>query len=293
MIIAPLDHLQYLFKAKGRVDALHLFLNDPPEPKKVIASAKAVLPPELVLQVPSSRNGLAEETLLMVEVSLDIASALSFTTAVFIALSVFFMNVGERRRQLSILRAIGATKRQILSIVGREAVLLGIVGTILGIPIGFYAGHFVLAAMAAVLQVNLPHTPDLRWAMAAGAIVGPAICILGAWFPARRASKVSPLEGMRPIVTMQPTRGHKAMTITGLCGFALSVLVAMFAIYGDAPIWAAVVALVTCLVSLVFLLPIALSPAVAVIAAPLRRLLGVEGEMSRAAWCCGTRAAAR
>ena len=43
--------------------------------------------------------------MLLTDVSLFMASALSFLTAVFIVLSVFLMNIGERRRQLSILRA--------------------------------------------------------------------------------------------------------------------------------------------------------------------------------------------
>src|SRR5690606_36378156 len=127
--------------------------------------AASVVPPELRVQVPSSRSGLAEETLLLTEVSLNMASALSFTTAVFIALSVFLMNVSERRRQLSIMRAVGATRRQIMGMVCGEALLVGMIGTLFGIPLGVYGGAMLVRSMGAILQTELPEVPQLGWAL--------------------------------------------------------------------------------------------------------------------------------
>ena len=174
----------------------------------------------LIVGVPSSRTGLAKETLLLTEVSLNMASALSFTTAVFIALSVFLMNVGERRQQLSIMRAVGATRRQIIVLVCREALLLGIVGTLLGIPIGIYGGGFLIRSMAAILNASLPEAAGTALGHVVGGLVGPAICLLAAWYPAYMAGRVSPLEGMRPVVTLRAaaraSRDHRGRTVPGL-----------------------------------------------------------------------------
>jgi putative ABC transport system permease protein len=134
--------------------------------------------------------------------------------------------------------------------------------------------------MASMLQASLPETPDLRWALAVGALVGPAICLLSAWYPARKASRVSPLEGIRPVVTMMPHRGHRETNIIGLIGLVVSSILAVFATRGDLPIWTAIVGVVLSLVSLALLLPVALPPAVKLIAWPMNRWLGVEGQMA-------------
>ncbi len=184
MVLVPLASLQKASRAKGHVNALHLYLGDPSRAGAVIAEASAVIPPELQVGLPSSRNGLAEQTLQLTDISLFLASALSFTTAVFIALSVFLMNVGERRRHLSIMRAIGAMRGQVMRMVCGEALVMGIVGTLLGIPVGMFGGRLVTSSMGAVLQITLPAATDVPRAFLFGGIVGPLICLLGAWYPA-------------------------------------------------------------------------------------------------------------
>jgi putative ABC transport system permease protein len=280
MLLASIDQLQTLFRARGRVDALHLFLAPGATAKAVQAEVARVLPERLTVQVPSARSGLAEQTLTLTQVSLNMASALSFTTAVFVVLSVLLMNVAERRRHLSILRAIGATRRQVIGTVCREALLLGLAGTIIGIPVGIFGGRLLMTAMASMLQVTLPETPSLTVACLAGLVLGPALCLLAAWYPARQASRVSPLEGMRPVVTLHPSHGHKATSIAGLLGCAVSTALTIACVRGQASTSVAVLTVILALVSLTLLLPLILAPAVRLFGWPFTRLLGMEGEMA-------------
>jgi putative ABC transport system permease protein len=280
MLLAALEPLQQAFKSAHEVDGLNLFLTDPKRAAEVQAAVSGVLPPELNVGVPSSRTGMAKETLLLTEVSLNMASALSFTTAVFIALSVFLMNVGERRQQLSIMRALGATRRQTIVLVCREALVLGLIGTLLGVPIGIYGGRFLIRSMAAIMSASLPETPELRWALGVGALVGPAICLLAAWYPAYMAGRVSPLEGMRPVVAIRPRRGHRATTMIALVGLVLSAGLSIGLARGELPIWCEIASLIMSLVSLVLLTPVALRPGVRLLLWPVRRWLPVEVEMS-------------
>ena len=171
---------------------------------------------------PAAQLGLAEESLKLTQVSLNLTSALSFTTAVFIVLNIFLMSVGERRRQISILRAIGATRRQIMTMVTSEALLLGVVGTLLGIPAGIYGGRMLARTMAQILQIDLPEAPTLRWPLVVGAIFGPLLCLIGAWYPARKASRVSPLEGLRPHVATRSRGSYRRIGKDGLIVLAIS-----------------------------------------------------------------------
>lgn len=282
MVLAQLQPLQRVFKAPGQVDALQIYLEPPADAHEAIAAYSPLLPEELKVQIPSSRSGLAEETLQLTQVSLNMASALSFTTAVFIVLSVFLMNVGERQRQLATMRAVGATRRQIIALVGTEALVMGIAGTIAGIPLGVYGASFLIRSMAGLLQTNLPEAPNLSWAIGVGAVVGPLVCLVAAWYPARQAARVSPLEGMRPVADLRPARRRRRwMTALAAAGMLAGALVGLGSTRGLIPDWAAVAGLILLLVSLVLLVPVVLSLAVGLVGYPLRRLLGLEGEMSK------------
>jgi putative ABC transport system permease protein len=281
MLLARVDQLQSSFRAAGQVDALHLFLARGASSKDVQAEVAKILPDQLTVQVPSARSGLAEETLTLTEVSLNMASSLSFTTAVFIALSVFLMNVGERRKQLSILRAIGATRGQIIGTVCREALVLGLIGTLLGVPVGIFGGRLLTDIMAGMLDVTLPESPSLLAACLLGLALGPIICLLAAWYPARQASRVSPLEGMRPVITTHSTQGHRTTTIIGLAGTAISIALIVACVRGQVSMAVAVSTVIVALVSITLLLPVILGPGIRLLGWPLQRLMGMEAEMSQ------------
>ena len=108
--------------ARGRkIDSLQVFLADQRDLPKALIAVQASLPPGLEAQVPAARHGLADETLLLTNVSLGMAGALALTTALFIVLGVFLMNVGERRAQISLMHALGATRKQIMQMICSEA----------------------------------------------------------------------------------------------------------------------------------------------------------------------------
>ncbi|HEY1784082.1 MAG TPA: FtsX-like permease family protein, partial [Pirellulales bacterium] len=280
MVLAPVKRMQRWFGSSGKVDSLHVYLKEGAKPATVIAEAAKVLPAELSAKVPAAQLGMAEESLKLTQVSLNLTSALSFTTAVFIVLNVFLMSVGERRRQISILRAIGATRRQIMTMITSEALLLGIFGTLLGIPAGMYGGRLLAGTMAQILQIDLPEAPALRWPLVVGAIFGPALCLIGAWYPARAASRVSPLEGLRPQVASRSRGNYRKSARAGLVVLVISTALAGWCILGGAPMWLAIGTVISSLIAVVLLLPVALGPAVGGLTAILGRFGGFPLEIA-------------
>ncbi|HEY2838371.1 MAG TPA: FtsX-like permease family protein [Pirellulales bacterium] len=280
MLLATVGSLQSMFKNPGEVDSLHLYLNDSKQSDKVLTAANEVLPRELRTRVPSSRNGLAEEMLHLTEVSLDLVSALSFTTAVVIALTIFLMNVSERRRQIAILRALGATRRQIMEMICSEALAVGLLATLIGIPLGLYGGGFLMQSMGAMLQTALPARPALGCAALASGLSGPFICLMAAWIPARRASQVSPLEGMRPVVTYQSNKSSPRATMAGVVGLAITAALVVAGVLGMLPVWMAIGGLVLLLLSVVLLVPMVLRPGIALLTWPWRGRESLEAQMA-------------
>ena len=246
----------------------------------MIAEASKLLPEDSQVGVPSAKLGMADDSLKLTQVSLNLTSALSITTAMFIVLNVFLMSVGERRRQISILRAIGATRGQIMTMVTSEALLLGIGGTLLGIPVGIYGGRILARSMAQILQVDLPEAPTLRWPLVVGVIFGPLLCLIGAWHPARKASRVSPLEGLRPQAATRPKLRHRRATTNGLILTAVCTVTAAWSAIWGSPMWVAIGTVIFSLIAVVLLMPAAMGPAVRGVALLLGRLGGYPLEIA-------------
>jgi putative ABC transport system permease protein len=116
----------------------------------------------------------------------------------FLAGNTLAMTVGERTRELGLLRAAGTTSRQVLGIVLRQAIVLGIAGAALGILGGIVLAAAMigfLSSTRAVLVVGLP-LPPLGLLLAFG--LGVGVTLAGAVIPALRASRLSPLDALRP-----------------------------------------------------------------------------------------------
>ena len=173
-------------------------LDDKVDPAKAAADAIAAhLPEGLKVREPADRARLGRDVFLNAEQGLRFAGALTMTLAVFIILNTFMMNVSERKRQLAILRTIGATRGQIERMMLCEALLMGVVGTIAGIPLGLWGAKFLLAGLA---LLRASPAPQLQWTMepfllAAG--IGPGMALL-ARLPSRKAGRQGFAAGRHP-----------------------------------------------------------------------------------------------
>src|SRR4029079_7921276 len=115
-----------------------------------------MLPTGISVHAPESRSPIAEETSKSTQQGMNMARAFSLVVAVFVIANTFLSNVTQRRKQLGVMRAIGATRRQIAGMVFREAMLMGIIGTVLGSVLGVFAAHYITGAMGSLYQAKLP-----------------------------------------------------------------------------------------------------------------------------------------
>ncbi|MFD2420016.1 FtsX-like permease family protein [Amycolatopsis pigmentata] len=171
----------------------------------LVSAASPVLPPGLSLQdAERLRDGYSAAVALLA-MMLAIATFL----AVFIVASTFAFTVAQRRRDLALLRLTGAGRGQVRRLLLSEAILLGLIGTLAGVPAGL-----VVQRWQAALLVGLDFLPpdfSVRWQgwiLAVSAGIGVGIAVLGVLAAARRASKVLPLEALRDL-------GEAAKVMTG------------------------------------------------------------------------------
>ena len=133
--------------------------------------------------------------------NLRLLSYIALVVGAFLIYNTISVSVVRRRSEIGIVRAIGATRRQILAAFLGEAALIGISGALLGIPIGRLMATAAVKLMGVTVNaLYITSRPGAitftLWSAALALIVGAGVTLLSAWSPAREAAVVAPVEAM-------------------------------------------------------------------------------------------------
>ena len=212
---------------------------------------------------------------------LTLFAVVALLVAAFSINNTFAILVAQRTRESALLRAIGASRRQILVSVVAEATAVGVLATAAGLAGGIGLAALLKGAFAG-LGFDLPATGLVFTASTAAICVPVGICVtvLAAVVPAVRASRTPPLEALRE-VAVEGTRTPKARTVAGgtitLAGAALA-LAGLGG--GDTALALAGIGAVLTTAGVVILGPAILGPVSAIVGAPAT-LRGVAGVLAR------------
>ncbi len=165
---------------QAEVDAVTATLDEP----FVVETAEAA-----ASRFASAREGFVGVALLFGLVALVVGA--------FMVGNTLAMTVGERTRELALLRAAGTTSRQVVGIVARQAAALGVAGSAVGVVAGVLLAAAMIAFLSttrAVLLVGLPLPPG---GLLAAFLLGLVVTLIGALAPVLRAAGIAPLEALR------------------------------------------------------------------------------------------------
>ncbi|WP_232680609.1 ABC transporter permease, partial [Nocardioides sp. R-C-SC26] len=135
-----------------------------------------------------------------------IFAGIALVVGSFIIVNTFSILVAQRSRELALLRALGASRRQVNRIVQIEALVLGLVGSALGLGVGVLLA-MALRALFGQIGLDLAGQPlvfEPRTVVAAFA-VGVVVTMTAAWFPARRTARIAPVQALRDDVALPET----------------------------------------------------------------------------------------
>jgi putative ABC transport system permease protein len=225
IIVASLDTACRLLDFPPQhVNCLRVMLEDEADPARVQQALSQSLPPSLLIHAPGAESGLARPTLMSARQGLSALGVLALCTAGFVILNTFLLNLSERRRQLAILKTLGATRSQVLLILLGEAVILGLLGALLGCLVGTGLAVVLLRAMERFLGVGMVSLhPDLATYLLA-CLLGPAVPLLAAFIPAWQASKRPPLAELLPHRGDEREVSTKRVGIIGMLLFVLGLV---------------------------------------------------------------------
>src|SRR5262249_37115191 len=134
--VVPLSVAQrQLFAAKDKVNTVSIVVRRGADVEATRRRLTETVP-DLSVVRPAERGGLADEFRNTVNTALGSMGAVAVVAGAMVILNTFLMHLGESQRQLALLRALGATRGQVTAMLLRQALLLGGLGTLIGVPLG-------------------------------------------------------------------------------------------------------------------------------------------------------------
>ncbi|MFF9771651.1 ABC transporter permease [Streptomyces sp. NPDC014636] len=225
--------------------------------------------------ISSSMSGLKQALLVFAGIALFVGT--------FIIANTFTMLVAQRTRELALLRAVGASRRQVTRSVLIEAF---VVGTVAGVT-GLAAGIGIGAGLRSLLDSFGASLPDGPLVISPGTVatalaVGVLITMLAAWLPGRRAAKIPPVAAMSSVHAKATT---KSLVLRNTLGslFAAAGVAAVLAgtrMDADSGQGAMGIGAVLLIIGVFVLTPLLSRPLIAA-AAPVLRAFGVSGKLAR------------
>lgn len=183
--------------------------------------AQAVLPDGATAQtgdayVEKQKNGL-EQIFSFLEYFLLAFAAISLIVGIFMIINTFSILVAQRSRELALLRAMGASRRQVLVSVILEALAVGVVGSLIGLGVGYLLARG-LAAVFGTIGLDLAGASFVLDAQAIGwsLSVGILVTLVAAVLPAVRASRIPPIQALRDDIALPETALRRRVIVSGV-----------------------------------------------------------------------------
>ncbi|MBI5667958.1 MAG: ABC transporter permease [Chloroflexi bacterium] len=226
-IYVTLTDAQAAFNQSGLINAVEVSFDPRADREAVTAAIEQTLGDAYTLNTGSSST----DTLAAMQIGfamMDLLGLLALFLGAFLIFNTFRTVIVERRHDLAMLRAVGATRRQITQMIVIESLIQGVLGTLIGLLLGYLMAQGVVSFMGrfwatylnrGALELRL-NAPAVLGAVALGLVTA----LIAGYFPARAAGKVSPLDALRPATTASIHRAARWSLIIGAGLMALAVL---------------------------------------------------------------------
>ncbi len=198
----------------------------------------------------------------------------------FTIFNTFSILVGQRTRELALLRIVGASRRQVFRSVLVEAGLLGLVASLIGLGLGVLAA-LGLVALLKGFGITLPTGPlvfQSRTVIAA-LVVGIGVTMVSAISPARRAVRIPPIAAMVDYQGDQEESSRRRIVV-GTVIAVLGILVLALGLTKPA-IQLVGLGAIAIFIGIGMLAPVVARPMASALGRPLARLLGISGKLGR------------
>ncbi len=224
-----------------------------------------------------------QEILGFLNTFLLVFATVAMVVGTFLIINTFSILVAQRSRELALLRAIGASRPQVNRSVLTEALVIGLIGSTLGLGAGFLLAQG-LRALFGTLGLDLSNAEfavEPRTVLVSY-LVGIGVTMLAAYLPARRASRIPPVAAMRDDVALPEASLHRRVIVGSvLVVLGIGLMVAGFQVGdGSTGLTMIGVGMLSILVGVSLMSPVIGRPVVELLGAAYRRLFGTVGQLA-------------
>jgi putative ABC transport system permease protein len=282
-----LAEAQRLAGAEGQLNAILVDAEEGVTQEEVVGNIREVLPPNAEVitgeEAASEDAASVQEGFAFFRTILTIFGAIALLVGIFIISNTFAILVAQRTRELALLRAVGASRAQVLWSVLLEALVVGAVAAVLGL-LGGVALAAGITALLKGLGVDLPTTTLVvsPQTVIIALVAGLGVTVIAALLPAVRATRVPPLAALRDVAI-----GRGGASRIRLIGGILVLLIGGLFLSrawtsdGDTDALPTVgLGALLVIIGAIVIGPVLAGPSVRTIGAVLPRLRGVTGRLA-------------
>lgn len=204
-VLVNLPQAQAILNVPGKINTIDINIETMADEERrsvIQANIEAALGANYTVGTQMTADTQMFTSLQLGQAMFNVMGVLALFMGGFIIFNTFRTIVAERRRDIGMLRALGASRRTIVGIFLAEGLLQGVIGTGLGILLGYLMGAGLVALAGPVMSqfINLTlGEPVVSPALLVGSLVlGVGTTVAAGLFPALSASHVTPLEALRP-----------------------------------------------------------------------------------------------
>lgn len=281
ILITDISNAQDLTDIGNHISRIDLIIPD--DDTLMMNNIKSILPSSVRIQKSEMRSESGKQMTESFRVNLTAMSLLALIVGMFLIYNTMTFSVVRRQKLLGLLRSIGVTKNEIFKLILFEAVVLGLVGTTLGIIVGIVLGNGIINLvtktindMYFVLQVQ--KITISAESIIKGIVLGISASVLSAYKPARDASSVTP----RSIMTRSESEQSITTKTSKFVLYALILLLVGTAVllYDSNSIYISYLGIAPVIIAFAFLSPIALLLGMKVLSPLMKAVFGSIGKMA-------------
>ncbi len=278
---------QKLLASPGEIDSISAVADPGVSQQQLVDNIQKVVPADLEVltgeQITKENQSDIKQNLKFFNTFLLVFAGVAVFVGMFIIYNTFSILVAQRGRELALLRAIGASRRQVLTSVLAEGIAVGVIASLVGFGLGILVA-IGLTSLLATLGFDLPSGSlvVLPRTIIVSLIVGVSVTVVSAFLPARRASRIPPVAAMRD-VAIDTSASSRKRVIFGLIALAIGGLLLVAGLTKGGSSGAAQVGLsaLVVFVAATILGPIIAKPVSKVLGAPLPALRGMSGTLAK------------
>jgi putative ABC transport system permease protein len=195
-VIIPVASAQQLFNTRGLfrlfVQVQHLELIDSVKPAILeLIQARHQGERDITLITQDSLLGVFDNVLQLLTLAVGAIAAISLVVAGILIMNITLISVSQRTPEIGLLKALGASERQVHRLFLSEALMMTLLGALLGVLIGYallWTGHWLWPQF----PVSVP-----IWALTGAVLLAIGVALVFAWLPARKAARLPPVLALK------------------------------------------------------------------------------------------------